>query len=164
MIVVRPEAPADATGIRAVNELAFPTHAEARLVDALRTNGGLTLSLVAVDEGAIVGHVAFSPVTIDGGGNAVGLAPMAVTPEHQRRGIGGLLIARGLELLSGRFACCVVLGHKAYYPRHGFVPASAHGLRWEHGHADAFFVRALSPDGLSGLRGVVRYRPEFDSL
>lgn len=167
-VVVRPEAPGDAAAIHALYAAAFGTDAEARLVDALRASGALTLSLVAVEGDAIVGHIAFSPVVVEGGGRVaegLGLAPMAVAPAHQRRGIGGRLIAAGLDRLRAdghRF--CVVLGHPAYYPRHGFVAAGAHGLRWEHGHDAAFFVRALSAGGLDGVAGVVRYRPEFDAV
>lgn len=162
--MIREERPEDAPLIRQLNGSAFPTPAEARLVDALRAHGALTLSLVAEEDGAIVGHVAFSPVTIGSDIEAVGLAPMAVTPARQRRGIGGQLIRAGLSRLEGRFPCCVVLGHSSYYPRHGFEPARNHGLRWEHGHDEAFFVRALTPRGLAGIEGIVRYRKEFDEL
>lgn len=156
--------------IHAVNAAAFERAGEAQLVDALRAGGGLVLSLVAEEEGAIVGHIAFSPVTVtqrDGGvAPGIGLAPMAVVPERQRAGIGGRLIAEGLRRLGEaghRF--CVVLGHPEYYPRHGFVLASAHGLAWDRPVPDeAFLVRELVRGGLDGVRGVVRYRPEFEAV
>ena len=169
---IRQETPQDELVVHALNASAFATDAEARLVDVLRAGGLLTLSLVAVVGGQVVGHIAFSPIVAQAAGVAeaagrvvpgVGLAPMAVAPSHQRRGIGGQLIARGLQILRAEgHLFCVVLGHPDYYPRHGFIRASLHGLRWEHGHDEAFFVQALPPDGLSGVAGVVRYRPEFD--
>lgn len=169
-VLVREEQPADQEAIHAVNAAAFDTDAEARLVAALRAGGGLILSLVAEAGGEIVGHVAFSPVTVtrpDGSTvPGVGLAPMAVVPGRQRAGVGGRLIAEGLRRLrEAGHRLCVVLGHPAYYPRHGFAVASAHGLRWEHPAPDeAFLVQALVPGGLDGVTGVVRYRPELDAV
>jgi putative acetyltransferase len=165
---IREETPGDVASIHALNAAAFPTDAEARLVDALRANGALTLSLVAIGDGVVVGHIGFSPVTVESAGHLVegiGLAPMAVAPSHQRQGIGGRLVAAGLRRLRAQgHRFCVVLGHVDYYPRHAFVPGRAHGLRWEHGHDAAFFVQALAPGGLDGLAGVVRYRAEFDAV
>lgn len=164
---VRQETREDKAAVHALNASAFESDAEARLIDALRAGGALTLSLVAVVDGKVVGHIAFSPIAVEAAGrvvHGVGLAPMAVAPSHQRQGIGGRLIERGLQLLRAQgHPFCVVLGHPDYYPRHGFVQASLHGLRWEQGHDDAFFVQALTADGLSGVSGVVRYRPEFDA-
>ena len=165
---VRQETAKDEPAIHALNASAFETDAEARLVDSLRTNGALTLSLIAVLDGAIVGHIAFSPVIVDGEGRTVqgiGLGPMAVAPSHQRQGIGTRLIEEGLRALRAHgHAFCVVLGHVDYYPRHTFVPAQIRGMRWERGHDEAFFVQALTPGGLDGVSGVVRYRPEFDAV
>lgn len=167
-IEIRQEATGEKPIVFALNAASFDTDAEARLVDALRQNGALTLSLVAIANGEIVGHIAFSPVTVHVDGRVaqgIGLAPMAVARSHQRRGIGARLIAEGLRhLRAQRDPFCVVLGHVDYYPRHGFVPAHVHGLRWEHGHDHAFFVQELAPGGLKGVTGVVRYRPEFDAL
>jgi putative acetyltransferase len=166
---IREEAPEDAAAIHELNASAFETDAEAQLVDALRAAGALTLSLVAEVDGEIVGHIAFSPVVVDSAGQSsagVGLAPMAVAPPYQRRGIGGRLVGEGLRRLRDaghRF--CVVLGHAEYYPRHGFVRASKHGIRWERPVPDdVFFVRELAPDGLAGLSGIVRYRPELEAV
>jgi putative acetyltransferase len=169
-VLVREEQPADRHAIHAVNAEAFEGEGEARLVDALRAGGGLVLSLVAEVDGAIVGHIAFSPVTVtraDGAvASGVGLAPMAVVPGRQREGVGGQLVEEGLRRLreaGQRF--CVVLGHPDYYPRHGFVRASAHGLAWDRpAPDDAFLVQELVDGGLAGVRGVVRYRPEFDAV
>lgn len=171
-MAIREEQPGDVEAIRALNAAAFEGDDEARLVDALRAGGGLSLSLVAVDDGtgAIVGHVAFSPVVVtrpDGTcATGVGLAPMAVAPDRQRAGIGGALIAEGARRLAARgVPFCVVVGHPAYYPRHGFARASAHGLRWEHeAPDDVVMARALVPGGLDGVAGVFRYRPELDAV
>jgi putative acetyltransferase len=170
VVTVREETRADVAVIHQVNVAAFGTDAEAKLVGTLRDNSALTLSLVAESGGRIVGHIAFSPVVVTTAGGAtvegIGLAPMAVVPELQRTGIGGRLIEEGLRRLRDaghRF--CIVLGHAGYYPRHAFVPAGAHGLRWEKpGHDESFFVQALAPGGLDGVEGTVRYRPEFDAF
>lgn len=165
---VRQETPEDEAAVHALNASAFESDAEARLVDALRAGGALTLSLVAVVDGEVVGHIAFSPVVVEAEGrvmHGIGLAPMAVAPSHQRHGIGGRLIEGGLQRLRAQgHPFCVVLGHPDYYPRHGFVRASLNGLRWEQGHDEAVFVQALTPEGLSGVSGIVRYRPEFDAV
>lgn len=168
-VTLREERPEDREPIHALERAAFPSEAEARLVDALRTAGALTLSLIAEDAGRLVGHLAISPVSIvtaDGQpASAVGLGPMAVEPARQRTGIGGRLIEGAMDRLRARgHSLCVVLGHASFYPRHGFVPAAP--LRWDHGHAESFFVRELVPGALAPLRGggVVRYRPEFDEV
>jgi putative acetyltransferase len=166
-LILRDELEADHAAIAAVNRAAFEGPAEAELVDALRAAGALTLSLVATADGELVGHVAFSPVTITaaaGTAFAIGLAPMAVLPAWQRRGVGTRLVAEGLDRLrAAGHRAVVVLGHPAYYPRHGFSPASRFGLRWEHRAPDeAFMALELVPDGLAGTAGVVRYHPEFD--
>lgn len=169
-IHIRPEAPDDAAAIRELITAAFGQQDEATLVDRLRDGGGVTLSLVAAEHARVLGHVLFSPVTVSGEGGAsfsgVGLGPVAVLPELQRQGIGGRLIREGIsELARAGHSFCVVLGDPAYYRRFGFERASVHGLKWEHPARDeAFRVCALRADGLQGVRGVVRYRPEFDGL
>jgi putative acetyltransferase len=166
MLYIRDEEPEDITAIHQVHELAFGRSDEADLVDTLRASGKSTLSLVAVEDSRIVGHIFFSPVMIDSADRtfpAVGLAPMAVLPERQRHGIGGRLVKAGLvECRNAGYDCVVVLGHPTYYPRFGFVPASRYGLRSEYEVPDeVFMVWAWREAGLQDRGGVVRYQPEF---
>lgn len=121
------EQPADAEAIRVVVTDAFAraphrSGTEADLVEALRRANALTLSLVAREQGVLVGHVAFSPVTINGESTGwFGLGPVAVRPDRQRLGVGRALIQSGLDRLLARGAQgCVVLGDPAYYARFGF--------------------------------------------
>jgi len=168
-IHVRPERPGDIDAIHAITAQAFGRPAEAHLVDALRDQGLLALSLVAADAEALVGHVAFSPVDIVGPERewaAAGLAPVAVRPDRQRRGIGDRLIREGfLRLREAGVGIVVVVGHPDYYPRFGFVPASRHGITFPAPVPDeAFRVRELRVDALAGVGGEVRYAPPFDAL
>jgi putative acetyltransferase len=169
MTIIRLERPADAPVIRQVNELAFGQPAEADLVERLRQACGDAVSLVAVDDG-IVGHILFTPVVVEGGGRRVvgmGLAPMAVHPDWQRRGIGSQLVRSGMDIVRERgYPFVVVVGHPEYYPRFGFDRASAHGLtsQWE-GMPDASFtVVILDERTMAGVSGVARYRKEFDDV
>ena len=169
MIGIRSETPSDGAAIRRVHVEAFGQPDEADLVDALRAAGALRISLVAAEAGAVVGHVAFSPVVIRGGAstiNALGLAPMAVLPGWQRRGIGSRLVRAGLAACGETpHGLVFVLGAPAFYGRFGFKPAKPPGLAWEHGGPPgAFMVQAIRRGMLPGIRGVVAYRPEFDGL
>lgn len=163
-VEIREERPEDADAIRAVNDRAFGGEAEGRIVDALRLADALTLSLVAAVGGSVIGHVAFSPVQAGSGVTGTGLAPVAVLPEHQRRGIGSALIQAGLaRLMATGTPFVVVLGHPEYYPRFGFEPARRHGMRCEWNVPDdTFMIRIFRavPEGVSGL---ARYRPEFSA-
>lgn len=168
-VVVRPETAADHPAVRAVVTEAFETDAEARLVDALRGAAALTSSLVALVGPELVGHIAFSPVTIqrDGHvGTGIGLAPVAVRPAYQRRGVGTALIERGLnELRLAGHRLVFVLGSADYYPRFGFGAAHHHGARWEHdAPPEAFMVLALAEQATDDIAGVVRYHPAFDTV
>lgn len=144
-VVIRPETPADREAIGEVTRAAFATleisdHTEQYIVEALRAAGTLTVSLVAEREGQVVGHIAFSPVTIsDGTAGWYALGPVSVLPEYQRQGIGAALIREGLARLKGLGArgCCLV-GHPDYYPRFGFEHPP--DLAVEGAPAEAFFV------------------------
>ncbi len=169
MATVRPENPEDIPEIRRVNELAFGRPAEADLVEALREAGKAALSLVAVEDNRVVGHILLSTVTIGSGEpdaeffSAVGLGPMAVLPERQRGCIGSALVQTALYgCRKAGHDCVVVLGHSKFYPRFGFFPASRFGLRCEYKVPDeAFMAIELREGSLAGREGLVRYQPEF---
>ena len=166
-VVVREETPADADAIRAVNEAAFGRAGEGVLVDRLRHAGALGLSLLAELDGTVAGHLALSPVTIDGAcGAPLGLGPMSVLPAYQGNGIGSRLVEEGLARARERgHGAVVVLGHPGFYPRFGFVPASRFGLRYDDRVPDEVFMAAeLVPGALASASGFVRYRPEFDAV
>jgi len=169
MISIRRERPEDIGSIRAANEAAFGQRTEGDIVDALSDACPDILSLVAESDGEIVGHILFSPVTIeDGSGSTqgLGLAPMAVMPNRQRQGIGSRMVHAGLAILREQ-GCpfIIVLGHPEFYPRFGFFAASRHGLRCQWvGVSDAtFMVLFLDELSMAGLTGVARYREEFDA-
>ena len=168
-IVVRDERPDDRRAIRHVNQEAFGRAEEADLVDALRASNNVVLSLVGERDDTLVGHILFSPVSVhtpSGTRPSVGLAPMAVLPAWQRKGIGALLVKTSLERLrEGGHGSVVVLGHPWYYPRFGFRPAAAWNLRWEHPcPPEAFMALELHPGALKGSGGIVRFRPEFEGV
>jgi putative acetyltransferase len=169
VIIVRAETAEDESAVRRVNESAFGRANEAKLVDALRAGARPYISLVAVLDGQVVGHIFFSPVRIESEGadwTAMGLAPMAVLPEHQMKGIGGRLIREGLsECQRIGHNVVVVLGHPGYYPRFGFAPARLKGLGCEYDVPDeVFMVAELEPEALVGRQGLVKYRPEFGAV
>lgn len=126
-MIIRDEIPADAAAIHRLVEEAFrpmpfSDQTEQFVVDALRRAGAMTLSLVAEADGSVVGHVAFSPATIDGRDIGwFGLGPLAVAPDHQRQGIGSALVREGLARLAEHGAAgCLLVGNPAYYGRFGF--------------------------------------------
>lgn len=166
MIKIREEQPQDIGVIRDVNIKAFGQTQEADVVDKLRLKCGDLLSLVAMMQDKVVGHILFSPATIESGNRTVygmGLAPMAVLPEYQRQGIGSELIRAGIARLKGR-QCpfVIVLGHAEYYPRFGFEPASRHGIRSEWEVPDeVFMILVINESEMHRISGVARYRPEF---
>jgi len=167
MIRIRSELPEDIEAIYSLNQEAFEGTAEANLVNSLRSSNAMTLSLVAIKNNEIVGHIAFSPVTIESDQttvNAVGLGPMAVSPGFQRSGIGSQLVEEGLNRIrSAGHDLVIVLGHPEYYPRFGFVPAKKYGIRWEHdAPEEAFMVKELREGALKEVRGTVKFRPEFN--
>lgn len=165
---VRTEEESDWAAVHAVNEAAFGSPAEADLVDALRAQAHPTISLVAEVSGAIVGHIMFSPVALTGhpGLRMMGLGPMAVVPEHQRKGIGSALVRAGLKRCED-LGCeaVVVVGHAEYYPRFGFVPAVTRAIscRWNVPE-EAFMVSELRPGALRDASGRVEYHEAFSRV
>ncbi len=167
--MIRKELPEDIFPIHHLNTAAFGREAEADLVDKLRAASGLTLSLVATEKCHVVGHIAFSPVVIESERqvlSAIGLGPMAVAPDRQRCGIGSQLVEEGLNEIRKRgHTIVVVLGNPEFYSRFGFLPAKQFGLKWKTGVPDeVFMVKELSEHALRGVKGVVKYRPEFDAM
>lgn len=162
-VKLRPEIPSDADAIRRLTDAAFrdAPHSdgtEAAIVDALRRVDALTVSLVAEADGAIVGHAAFSPVTIDGTHSGwFGLGPVSVEPGRQRLGIGSALVRAGLDRLRAQGAAgCVVLGEPGYYGRFGF--AADPRLRLA-GVPPEYFQRLAFTDDVPA--GEVAYHPAF---
>jgi putative acetyltransferase len=163
MTTIRPESPADTKAITDVTIAAFKTlevseQTEHFIVEALRAAGALTISLVAEQDGRVVGHIAFSPITVsDGKANWYGLGPVSVLPELQRQGIGKALINEGLARLRklGAKGCCLV-GHPQYYRQFGF--ANTPDLSYEGVPPEVFF--ALPFDGPLPS-GTVRFHDAF---
>ena len=169
MIIVRAETTEDHKAVHRVNQLAFGGPTEADLVDALREKTDPFISLVATMGDNVVGHIFFSPVSVESDEDtfaAMGLAPMAVLPEYQNQGIGTRLITEGLEECRRLgHGIVVVLGHPNYYPRFGFERASLKGLRSEYDVPDeVFMVTELNPDALAGRHGLVKYHPSFGKV
>lgn len=169
MVAIRFEQPKDIDEIRLVNYKAFGKPEEGHIVDKLRKSCNGILSLVAISNNKIVGHIMFSPVTIEiqkGVIEGMGLAPMAVLPELQNQGIGSILVKEGLRIIKNT-TCpfVIVLGHEKYYPRFGFERASKYGLKsqWEGIPDEAFMAMILDDSLMEGVFGIVRYRDEFDS-
>ncbi len=163
---IRPEANKDIDGIRRVNEQAFGQKAEAELIDNLRQRKTITLSLVADTKGQIIGHILFSPVTVESDESsfhAITLAPMAVLPAYQHKGIGSQLVRTGLEecRLLGHDLVFVV-GYPEYYTRFGFVQARPKGFDCEFEVPDeAWMVLELKEKAPPRRGGTVHFQSEF---
>jgi len=167
LLVICPETSENSAVIRNVNEAAFGSSIEADLVEKLRSRQAYTLSLVATDGDKVIGHILFSPVTIESGNTsfeALGLGPMSILPSYQRKGVGSQLVRTGLqECKRLGHEVVVVLGHSDYYPRFGFVPASTYGIKSSYDVPDEVFMALeLRKGALSGRSGVVKYQPEFN--
>ncbi len=165
---IRKERETDISNVYSINASAFATQEEANLVNALRDNVEGVISLVATDGDDIVGHIMFSPVTIAGSADSklYGLAPMAVDPKFQNRGIGSLLVKAGLEeCKSQNISAVFVLGHPDYYPRFGFQPSSRFGIKSEYDVPDdVFMALELEAGVLDNISGVVEYNEVFGNL
>ena len=166
MVTIRSEVPQDIASIYNVNKEAFGQEKEAELVNNLRTSKALIISLVAVKDGEIIGHIAFSPIDITPGNSdikALTLAPLAVKPGYQNMGVGSRLVSTGLEQCRRKgWEIVVLAGHPNYYPRFGFVRAKENGLECEVEVPDeAWMVTELKRGALTGIKGKVVFHPEF---
>ena len=164
---IRKENQADSDAIARLNDEAFSSREESKFVEGLRASGNLYLSLVAEEKGEIVGHIAFSPVVVEGHNltTLVGLAPMSVNPKFQGKGIGSDLVRRSIEILRDQGMTAIfVLGHPGYYPRFGFKPASSHfGIRSTYDVSDDVFMAVeLEDQSLDGINGVANYCAQFN--
>ena len=168
MIEIREEKQKDYDEVRIVNDQTFGQPDEGRIVDKIRESCKEIVSLVAVSDNKIIGHIFFSPVTIEtptGFIKGMSLAPMAVLPEFQNQGVGSMLVNEGLRIIKN-ISCpfVIVLGHEKYYPRFGFERASKYRLKcqWEGVPDDAFMAMIIDESVMKGVSGIVKYRDEFD--
>jgi putative acetyltransferase len=170
---IRTETSYDIPDIFAMHNDAFAQDGEARLVNALRKDGDFSadLSLVAVHDDRIIGHVLFPPITIECSDTskesipARALAPLGVDPAFQCQGVGAALLEEGLNACRqlGHRAV-IVVGHPGYYPRFGFSRACTFGISAPFPCPDeAFMALELVPGALDGVQGTVRYPPAFDA-
>lgn len=164
--IVRQERASDIDGIREVVHAAFERPTEAKLVDGLRASGALVLSTVAVLREHVVGHLALSEVVVGEGGSALALAPIAVLPGQQRKGIGSAMIRWTLEFCRNKGAgVVIVLGEPGYYGRFGFTPASRFGIACPFPVPDeAFMALEIEPGAAHGVHGAVRYPAAFETV
>ena len=166
---IRAEEKSDIDGIWKVNTEAFETSEEANIVNALRNSGVTHISLVYENNGGLAGHILFTPVELIGdtsGLKLMGLAPMAVTPSLQNKGIGSSLIKAGIQdCINDGYDAIVVLGHPDYYPKFGFVPSVKYGIKSEYDVPDdVFMVLELKENALKGKQGTMKYHEEFGSV
>lgn len=167
-MIIRRETAADYEAIEAIVTAAFGRQDESRLIEALRLAPEYDpeLSLVAIEDEQVVGHVLLTAITIDTDRvpfPTLALAPVAVAPERQRQGVGTALIREALKRAKVKgHKVVIVLGHPEYYPRFGFVPASQFGIRARFDvPEEAFMALELKPGALEGRAGAVRYPPPF---
>ncbi len=173
LLTIRQETVKDYKKVFELNCIAFGQKNEARLVDVLRNNSDVfipELSLVAITNKKIVGHILFTKISIkDDNGNlheSLALAPMAVMSGFQRIGIGGQLIRKGLEIAKkSEFKSVIVLGHEHYYPKFGFEPANKWNIKAPFTVPEnVFMAMELVKDGLKNISGTVIYPKEFDAV
>ena len=168
MIRIRNEKSEDIPLIASLLKKSFKRDEEAKLADRLRRACVDHLSLVADENGAIVGHIMFSPVQIQNNRavKGMGLAPMAVLPGHQGRGIGTQLVKTGLRILAEK-GCpfVIVLGHPDYYPRFGFQPASRFNIKsqWDDVPDEAFMIIVMDKDAMRNVSGTAAFGDEFNT-
>lgn len=171
MLIIRPETLEDYAAVYEVNKLAFGQENEARLVKNIRhaANFNPKLSLVAIKNEKVVGHILFSPINIQspkGNIPVLALAPLAICPEFQNQGIGSQLVKQGLEECQRlEHKVVIVIGNPTYYTRFGFSSATAKGLSAPFPVPDeAFMILELVPGTLDGISGMVKYPPVFDEV
>ena len=171
-LTIRQEEKVDCKKIYELNLLAFEEKEEAVLVNLLRENDEFIpqLSLVALLNNEIVGHILFTKIKIiDDNGNeyeSLALAPMAVSPKYQKKGIGGKLINKGFDIATKlNFKSVIVLGHEHYYPKFGFVPTKKWNIRSPFEvPINAFMGFELVKNGLENVSGIVKYPKEFEAV
>ena len=167
MVEIRAATVSDGIAIRSVHLAAFPTAAEAGLVDRLDRDGDAILSLVAEEGGSIVGHILFSRMQVVGDGKAIdalGLAPVAVVPDRQNQGIGAQLIETGLSAVrDGGTDLVFLVGEPAYYGRFGFRADAAAPFTSPYA-GEYFQAKLLSDEGQVPAAGRADYAPAFADL
>jgi len=169
MVTIRPEEDSDIQAIHSIVLAAFQSPLEPLLVDKLRNADAATLSLVAVEDDKVVGHILFSPISVENNlfeKRFLGLAPLAVKPEYQKQGIGSKLVRKGLSLcLAKGWHAVFVLGSPEYYPRFGFEETQKYNLFTEYEvPPEDFMVVTLRPGALDGCAGLVSYHPIFKEI
>jgi putative acetyltransferase len=162
-MTIREETEADFLGIAVLTRAAFGGDYEVLLIEELRRAGHVIISLVAIEQDSVVGHILFSELDVEVQGRSVktaALAPVAVRPERQREGIGSKLVETGVQVLRDRdYEAVIVLGHPNYYPRFGFSAITESLVAPFHGKA--FMGLELVPGSLSGRVGSVKYPEAF---
>jgi predicted N-acetyltransferase YhbS len=170
-LIIRSETEKDFIDITIVNDLAFGQANEGLLVEKLRNTPDYIpgLSLVAIYDNKIVGHILFYPITINNENakyTSLTLAPMSVLPEYQKKGIGSELVKQGLNRARDLgFSSVIVLGHAEYYPRFSFKPASFYGIKLPFDVPDNVFMAIELTEGtLRNVKGTVKYPPAFSEV
>lgn len=165
-LTIRPEGKEDFSVIRQINRKAFDTDAEANLIEALRKSNVPIISLVAEYNDIVIGHILFSEVSLDGHCPNIkisGLAPMAVLPEYQKKGIGSQLVIEGMKACrQTEYSAVVVLGHPQFYPHFGFEPSVNFKIKSEFDVPDeVFMIKELTKDALTNCSGTIIYHAAF---
>jgi putative acetyltransferase len=168
LLVIRSETPDDFEAIRQVNRAAFGGEDEATLIEQLRDGGHVIVSLVAIQNGSVAGHILMSRLPIRTAANeivnACALAPLAVLPEFQRRGIGATLVQTALEACrAAGERIVVVLGHSDYYPKFGFSADLGRQLEGPYS-GESWMALELVPGALAGFSGTVEYPEPFSTM